>query len=538
MPQAQKSRPKPGTDPPPAAAAPGPPSRGLRLLGMALPALLSLGIAALFLRTELHELGRPGFPMDDPYIHLQFARNLATGHGLSYNPGEPTPGATSPLWVVLLAAGFVAHIPGEWLALALGALAGAAAAALAFDVGLAAGLSWPMALLAGLATAASGRFQWAGLSGMETCLAAAVSLLLIRMLQRGSVVPRRALLLGAVAGLCVGARPEMALLAFAGLALIALEPGLTSKKLPSAASYLAGFAALTLPYIIFCLATTGRPLPNTFYAKSLLPALDDATSLATLRRVYLPQMWTWMWRDNAAVSLLAPLGLVTWTLARGRRASGLVAWWPILFWGYALALYPRHFSASRYTIPLIPMQCLLAAGAADWAARRAKAPSTRAAVSAALALAFVPGGVRGVLGARDMYLIHVDNILDMQVKMSEWVRGHLPAGARVATNDVGAITYFGGRYCIDTEGLVAPRLISMELESRAENPRPGRDTILARYFSEVRPDYCILFPSWYPALVRQPWLERVYSIDRPNYTGGDSHFVVYRVVNPPWGAAR
>jgi hypothetical protein len=137
-----------------------------------------------------------------------------------------------------------------------------------------------------------------------------------------------------------------------------------------------------------------------------------------------------------------------------------------------------------------------------------------------------------------MYLIHVDNILDMQVKMSEWVRGHLPPGSRVATNDVGAITYFGGRYCIDTEGLVAPRLISMELESRAESPRPGRDAILARYFSEVRPDYCILFPSWYPELVRQPWLVRVYSIDRPNYTGGDSHFVVYRVMNPPWGTTR
>ena len=44
-----------------------------------------------------------GAPLDDAWIHFQFARNLSQGHGFSYNPGQPTPGSTAPLWTLLLA---------------------------------------------------------------------------------------------------------------------------------------------------------------------------------------------------------------------------------------------------------------------------------------------------------------------------------------------------------------------------------------------------------------------------------------------------
>ncbi|MBU8923225.1 MAG: glycosyltransferase family 39 protein, partial [Bacteroidales bacterium] len=40
---------------------------------------------------------------DDTFIHMQYARNVAETGELSFNRGEPTYGATSPLWVFLLA---------------------------------------------------------------------------------------------------------------------------------------------------------------------------------------------------------------------------------------------------------------------------------------------------------------------------------------------------------------------------------------------------------------------------------------------------
>jgi hypothetical protein len=44
-----------------------------------------------------------GYVTDDSYIHFQFAKNLLRGEGFAFNAGSPTYGATSPLWVLLLA---------------------------------------------------------------------------------------------------------------------------------------------------------------------------------------------------------------------------------------------------------------------------------------------------------------------------------------------------------------------------------------------------------------------------------------------------
>ena len=52
--------------------------------------LLILGALdiALFLAAEHRIAGPPGLPLDDGWIHLRLAQNLATGGGLAINPGE------------------------------------------------------------------------------------------------------------------------------------------------------------------------------------------------------------------------------------------------------------------------------------------------------------------------------------------------------------------------------------------------------------------------------------------------------------------
>ena len=49
-----------------------------------------------FLWEEQSTAGTYGFPLDDSWIHAQFARNLALGNGFSYNPGVPVSGSTAP----------------------------------------------------------------------------------------------------------------------------------------------------------------------------------------------------------------------------------------------------------------------------------------------------------------------------------------------------------------------------------------------------------------------------------------------------------
>ena len=43
------------------------------------------------------------FALDDAWIHLAYAKSLKLGEGLSYNPNDYETGASSPLWVLLLA---------------------------------------------------------------------------------------------------------------------------------------------------------------------------------------------------------------------------------------------------------------------------------------------------------------------------------------------------------------------------------------------------------------------------------------------------
>ncbi|HEX9668193.1 MAG TPA: hypothetical protein VGC93_01805, partial [Thermoanaerobaculia bacterium] len=64
-------------------------------------------------------------PIDDAYISFRYARNLAAGEGLVFNPGERVEGYSGLSWVLVLAAGDALGAPPPALAKGLGALLGA-----------------------------------------------------------------------------------------------------------------------------------------------------------------------------------------------------------------------------------------------------------------------------------------------------------------------------------------------------------------------------------------------------------------------------
>src|ERR1700753_2583853 len=159
----------------PAASMPGGGAVSRRArVGLLLAGMLA---CAGYLKMELWALaGRLGWPLDDSWIHLQFARNLAPGRGLSYTPGELVTGSTAPLWTALLA--LLSYLPGNlflWVQLAgiLLYLVGVDATwRLARQLGLPPG----RAALAGGLTLCTGWLAWSALSGMEVPLFVALSL--------------------------------------------------------------------------------------------------------------------------------------------------------------------------------------------------------------------------------------------------------------------------------------------------------------------------------------------------------------------------
>jgi hypothetical protein len=220
-----------------------------------LVALAALVPLAWLLVRERAIAGAAGFPLDDSWIHLHFARNLAEGLGFAYNPGQPMSGSTAPLWTLLLAAGALVAGATVLMTKTLGVTAAIVAALVLRRVVLGFGVEPSAALVAAVTFSWTGALAWGALSGMEVTLAALLVALALLALARDLTWAT------AVAGaLATLARPEALLV----VPSLALARPLTLRR---AAIFLVTTVAVLLPFVAFSYATVGRPLPATAVAK-------------------------------------------------------------------------------------------------------------------------------------------------------------------------------------------------------------------------------------------------------------------------------
>lgn len=466
---------------------------------------------ALFVVREARIAGASGFPLDDSWIHLHFARNLAEGAGFSYNPGVPVAGSTAPLWTLLLAAAVALFGASVATAKALGVTCALAAALLVRRAALAWGAPPPAALVAAVALLWCGPFAWGGLSGMEVTLAALLVAAALRALAGGGTVWTA--LWGSLAAL---ARPEALLLL--PLLFLARRPGAAR-----AAIFAAIAVAVLAPAIAFSCATVGAPYPATAAAKvegGLLGWLagvhEPAARLLVTRPWQFAREWAqWLF----ATHWLLPLAIVPGIPLAFRRAGPALGM-PAL----ALVVHPLGmallapyrgpaFQEGRYSIHLLPVALVVLAATLGAALARRR----RAALLAWLALALF-----ALVPAADRYAWGVQNIEAMQVRLGRWIDAHVPRHATLALNDIGAITFVSRRPVIDLMGLVTPDILPYRREGEAG---------VLRYLQERCPDYVVIFPTWFPALAaRRDLLEPIYSIrlERVEVSGG-AEMVVYRV---------
>ena len=393
-----------------------------------------------------------GFFTDDSYIHLVFARNLSRGLGYCFNPGEPVYGFTSPLWVLLLAAGHA--VVADWVGLSrgLGILFTLLAVGSTFRLARAAGGGPAAALAAAVALAFHAWFLRWSLSGMETSLAAALVAagLECSLMRRGIWGP----VLLALAAL---ARPE-ALLLFA-LALV--WPGARGER--AGGAWLGGLigAALLGLWEWTIHGGTGAWIPTTFTVKRAHEALT-ASSFLTPTRHFAEVV-------GATDALLLPLALVSCAaLARRRalpRGAGLLCAWPVLLAG--LYLGTRFQMISRYWVPALPALC-----AAAWvgAERAFGGRWARGLLAVYLAqqlavLVFLVGPQIDAFtrGARPAWYAPGAPLLGQGMeagpaRVGLWLKAESPPGSIVATPDIGAIGFFSERAVLDLGGLVTPAM--------------------------------------------------------------------------------
>jgi len=526
----------------------------LVLLAAALP------LAVLLLRERLIA-GSAGFPLDDSWIHLHFARNIAEGAGFAYNPGVPVAGSTAPLWTLLLAAG--ARVAGASLVMVktLGVACALATALVLRRAALAWGASPPTALVAAIALLWSGPFAWGALSGMEVTLAALLVAAALLALARDRLV-----LTAVAGGLATLARPEAVVL----LPFLALARRPTPKRL---ALFAVVVVLALLPFAVFCWATTGTPVPSTAAAKveggllGRLLGLREPARVTWLDRplAFGVEWLVWLTSAHPLLPLALPAIALAWrgseepsgssppNRRRGGRALGIVGL-VLLAHPLAMAVLAPYrgpgFQEGRYSIHLLPVALLLLAvvfgpwreavasslkemggpemapqtpPARDTGSARNRVSVRNSALAASLArVLYLAVALVALAPAADRYAWGVQNINAMQVHLGRWVDANLPRSATLAVNDVGAIAYFSRRRVLDLMGLVTPEIRPYRREGEAG---------VLRFVAERCPDFVIVFPAWFPEITaRRDLLTPVYRVRlERNEVSGGPEMVVYRL---------
>jgi hypothetical protein len=262
-----------------------------------------------------------GWIVDDAGISLAYARNLATGHGLVSQPGvPPVEGYSNPMWVLLLAFGFLLT---PLSPLVLVKLIAAALIILTFVVYLTV-LSEKLTngefiALLGLCLVSiqTSIVIWCA-SGLENPL----TLLLTGMLLSALVssVPdsdRAAGLAGCSVAMLALTRPEGII--YAWLYPATLLRSDTPRRRRAFWNYLASILFLILPYFVLRLLYFRRLLPNPYYAKGG-PSIETVLTLLTLHRSVLHRVTDLgqdlVGRRMAPALILAVIGISLWGWTR------------------------------------------------------------------------------------------------------------------------------------------------------------------------------------------------------------------------------
>jgi len=410
-----------------------------------------------------------GYLTDDTFIHLQYARNLAAGHGFVFNTGEHVYGSTSPLWVALLADGIFLGFDGIAVAHALGFVSTIASVLLFFAL-MRNSLRIPE--LRALAT-----ITWAGhawmtrwaLSGMETPLAVALVLAGFVAFTDGRQWGARPVRTGAFWALAALTRPEgVVLLLLWGVFLV-----IDTDSREGVRRLLAGALPAAVIYggwLVFARLYFGTFWPNTLAAKTAGTPVFQA-----LKDAFVRQGEVFVATDAVLLGALAGALIFGGArmLPRRRQAQRLLPW----VWIVTLpALYVMRGVPvlSRYLVPMAPVLAWLAWRAVErWWAGEEPAPESR---SGATLLGM---GLAGLALVQNLFWYQhsvvpqvrsfTSGIKQSLVPMGEWFARNSDPNAEIAAPDIGALGYYSHRRVLDLAGLVTPAMVPLLQREQPED---------------------------------------------------------------------
>ncbi|MDX9759947.1 MAG: tetratricopeptide repeat protein [Bacteroidota bacterium] len=427
-------------------------------------------IAALLYAVPLPgQAGGMGFPFDDAYIVLTFARNLVDFGAYSAHASDAvTSGPIAPLQVLLVSVvGLVAG--GMRASLLIGIASFAAVVALTFGIGIRLFRTRPwLAAMAGLLMVLSPRMASAAVSGLPTMLLTALLLAAAY-----SYITRRSLLFFLFAGLAVWTHPAALVFVLAAVLHLLynhlvvnrdLRPrDMEGRAVSGRRTAIGGvlFLCLVAVYVLVNFLLSGTLFPNPVAAKM---AYYDGAGAG-----YWKEVWLFFTREGwGALVLFATVGLVFAVVDVIRRRPLPIAMSAAVVVGVVLAygvLYPVLLD-HHALLPTLPFFTLLGVWGLDRGvaalARALPLPFMPRLATTLAMLILVAAGVLALIdwpGYRTAHFRSVRYVLVRDAAAGQWIAKNTPRNVRVATHLPGSISYYSGRAIFDITGRLSPELI-------------------------------------------------------------------------------
>jgi hypothetical protein len=466
--------------------------------------IIPLFTAYYYYQTALTANQVLSFPLDDPWIHLTFAKNIVEFFSFSYYKNEiVTAGSTSPLYVFIAALGFLITNNEMLLSYVLGTLFFALSSFFFYKLTL---KEFNNEILLSLLVCFVFIFDYwmnfIAVSGMETTL-------FILFLTLGAYLykSKKAVPLGIVLGLLIWTRPDgIAFIAALILDQIYIRWIVKEKNKPVCFStgeilMVSGiFLIFLLSYFGFNYYLSGTLLSNTYSAKIALNTETDT-------RIKFLTFHIWNFFTEEHYKFLLPGFIIASVIffyempKRKYNQNSVYVLFVLLFVFMYLVKLPMFSRFGRYFMPMIPFFILTSMNgyysAINFTKNIIKDPVFQKVIIAITFFALSIYSYYTYQSYAGYYAFHCKYIYDRQVKTAYWLRDHTIESDVIAAHDIGAIGFYARKKIIDIAGLINPELIK---DSHNEN----YNEIIMDYFKQKGVTYTTFYREWFLIMNQNP----------------------------------
>lgn len=474
------------------------PKKPIRIIFYALVIILPILFSLNFLLYAIKINRYPSFPLDDPWIHLTFAKNFFEYFSFSYFKDQMvTAGSTSPLYTFILSFMFIFSKNEMYISYFLGisffALASFAFYKLSnyeFDNQII------FALLCTSVFIIDKWMNFIAVSGMETTLYILILILCAYFYRKRSAVPFAVML-----GLIMWTRPDGVAFIFALIVdyiLVRIYSKnqinmllFTSTDLKKIAIIFGGIIGL---YFLMNLYLSGSLLPNTYNAKLAYYSPEFRSRIAFLNT----EVWEYFKYKSYYVVMIGFLLAVAklifdiYKKTYNQNTIYIVFILAFIFIYWLKLPYAHRFG--RYMMPIIPFFILVASiGFRDFAFLVNKHTNN---VLFSKSIFYIWFGIIFFMGfkiydeTKELYVAQCRYIYDRQVMAAKYLEKNTVEGDVIATHDVGAIGYYSGRKIVDIAGLVTPDLINKINDANYVD-------YMTKYLNDNKVTYLAFLREWY-----------------------------------------